>query len=107
MNLTDDDREKIYKACLDTNAEKIIITHGTDTMIDTARKISDIKCKVIILTGAMRPERFSNSDADFNLGVAIGVLNIIKKGVYIAMNGRIFPFDKVKRDVSTGQFVEI
>lgn len=107
LDLTDEDRDKIREACLSTNVDKIVITHGTDTMVETATKLADIKNKVIVLTGAMRPERFSDSDADFNVGVAIGAINMVKEGVYIAMNGRVYQYDKVKRDLTTGQFVEI
>ncbi|MCX7834350.1 MAG: asparaginase domain-containing protein [Ignavibacteria bacterium] len=106
LDLTEDDREEIYNACLNTEINKIIITHGTDTMIDTAKKLAEIKDKVIILTGAMRPERFSNSDAGFNLGVAIGAANVLERGVYIAMNGQIFDCQKVVRDSETGRFVK-
>lgn len=107
LDLTDEDRDKIHKTCQTTDADKIIITHGTDTMIETATKLADIKNKVIVITGAMRPERFSNSDANFNVGVAIGALNTAKEGVYIAMNGRVYTYNKVKRDLKTGQFVEM
>ncbi|MBI3956341.1 asparaginase [Candidatus Gottesmanbacteria bacterium] len=105
LDLTDEDRNKIRGACLSTDADKIVITHGTDTMIETAQLLGDIKGKAIILTGAMRPERFFNSDADFNLGIAIGAINMVKEGVFIAFNGRVYPYDKVKRDLKTGQFV--
>jgi len=107
LDLTEKDRNKIREACLSTDIDKIIITHGTDTMIETAMSLSDIKNKVIVLTGSMRPEKFSDSDADFNLGVAIGAVNMVQKGIYIAMNGRVYPYNKVKRDLTTGQFVEI
>jgi L-asparaginase len=107
LDITEEDREKIHAACLNAAADKIIITHGTDTMIETATKLADIKNKAIILTGAMRPERFANSDADFNVGLAIGALNMVKEGIYIAMNGRIYRYDEVKRDLATGRFVEI
>ena len=106
LDITEEDREKIYQACQKTNSDKIIITHGTDTMIETAKKLSGIKDKIIILTGAMRPEKFKDSDADFNLGTAIGALNVLEKGVYIAMNGRIYSWDKVKRNLENGQFIE-
>jgi len=62
--------------------------------------------KVIILTGAMRPEKFSDSDAPFNVGVAIGALQVLRPGVYVAMNGRVYSWDKIARDHTTGQFVE-
>lgn len=74
--LTESDREIIHELCENTKTSKIIITHGTDTMIETALKLADIENKTIILTGAMRPERFTNSDADFNIGVAVGAINV-------------------------------
>jgi len=106
LDITDEDREKIYETCQKADSDKIIITHGTDTMIETAKKLSEIRNKVIILTGAMKPERFKGSDADFNLGTAVGAINVLENGVYIAMNGRVYPWDKVKRNSETGQFVE-
>ncbi len=107
LDLTEEDREKILQACIDSAVNKIIITHGTDTIIETAQKLSQVKDKVIILTGAMRPERFSNSDAGFNIGVAIGAINVLDNGIYIAMNGKIFDYQKVARDSETGKFLEI
>lgn len=107
LDIAESDREKIYKACIKADSKRILITHGTDTMIETAKKLSAIKNKVIILTGAMKPEKFSDSDAAFNVGTAIGALNVLDKGVYIAMNGRIYPWNKVERNRETGQFVEI
>jgi L-asparaginase len=106
LDITDHDREIIHEACLEAESEKILITHGTDTMIETARKLSTIKNKMIILTGAMKPEKFSDSDAAFNVGTAIGALNVLDKGVYIAMNGRVYPWNKVERNRETGHFVE-
>ena len=106
LDITDEDREKIYEVCVKADSDKIIITHGTDTMIETAKKLSEIKNKVIILTGAMKPEKFSDSDASFNIGTAIGAVNILENGVYIAMNGRIYSWDRCKRDLKTGQFIE-
>ena len=107
LDIIEEDREKILKACKNAKNEKIIITHGTDTMIETSERLSSIKDKTIIITGAMRPERFSNSDAPINVGLAIGAINVLKNGVYIAMHGKVLPWDKCKRDVKTGQFVEI
>ena len=106
LDMTEEDRAIIHQACRCADADKVVITHGTDTMIETARKLSGIKSKVIILTGAMKPEKFSDSDASFNVGAAIGAINLLTDGVYIAMNGRIFPWNKVKRDKQTGRFVE-
>jgi L-asparaginase len=106
LDLTAEDRERIREACQKTEGDKIIVTHGTDTMIETAEKLSGIKGKVIVLTGATKPEKFVDSDASFNLGTAAGAINILQHGVYIAMNGRIYPWNKVKRNRETGQFVE-
>lgn len=106
LDITEEDREKIYEACLKTNSRKIVITHGTDTMLDTAKKLSYIEGKTIVITGAMRPERFSNSDAPINVGMALGALDVLGDGVYIAMHGRVLSWDKCKRDMKTGQFVE-
>ena len=106
LDITEDDREIIHKACVTADSDKIIITHGTDTMIETAKRLTEIKDKTIILTGAVKPEKFTDSDASFNIGTAIGAINNLEHGVYIAMNGRVYSWDKCKRDPKTGQFVE-
>ncbi|MEK7547060.1 MAG: asparaginase domain-containing protein [Patescibacteria group bacterium] len=105
LEMTDEDRELIKKACQGAIADKILITHGTDTMIDTARVLSTVPDKLIILTGASQPYRFRESDAEFNVGVAIGALNSLKQGVYIAMNGRVYEWDKCEK-LPDGRFVE-
>lgn len=105
LEMNDTDRELIKEACQGSVAKKILITHGTDTMIETARVLSSIKGKAIILTGASQPYRFRESDAEFNIGVAFGALNILNDGVYIAMNGRVYEWDKCQK-TSDGQFVE-
>ena len=104
QEITDNDRKIILDECLKADFDKIIITHGTDTMIETAKYLSPIKNKTIILTGAMKPERFKDSDADFNVGTAIGAIENIPNGVFIAMNGIVIPADKTKRDYETGKF---
>ena len=104
LDITTADREKIMLACKESKIEKIIITHGTDTMIETAKKLSKLTDKTIIITGAMRPERFANSDAAFNLGVAIGAIQTLKEGVYITMHGQVYAWNKVKRSAQ-GQFI--
>ena len=81
LDITEEDRKKIHEACQKADSDKIVATHGTDTIIETAKKLSDIKNKVIVLTGAMRPEKSSYSDASFNVGTAIGAINILKNGV--------------------------
>ncbi len=104
--LTDQDRAQIHKICQESSIDKIIITHGTDTMTQTAEKLSDIKDKTIVITGSMRPEKFSNTDADFNIGLAVGGVQTLSTGVYIAMHGVILPWDKVSRNLETGQFMK-
>jgi|WetSurMetagenome_2_1015567.scaffolds.fasta_scaffold15356_2 L-asparaginase len=107
MDITKKDKRKILEICAEADSDKIIITHGTDKMIDTAKFLSGLKNKTIVLTGAFTPEKFTNSDADFNVGAAVGAINIVGKGVYITMNGRVFKYDEVKRDKITGKFVSI
>jgi L-asparaginase len=105
LDMTDGDRQLIKKACEGCVADKILITHGTDTMIDTAKVLNDVKEKSIILTGASQPYKFKESDAEFNIGVAVGALNILDNGVYIAMNGRIYDWDKCQK-IGDGRFIE-
>ncbi len=106
LEITNNDRQILVDAIKRITSEQIIITHGTDTIIETAKFLSFFKNKTIILTGAMRPERFTNSDADINIGVAIGAINFLKNDIYIAMHGRIFKWNEVKRNIETGQFQE-
>ncbi len=103
--ITDDDRQNIYEVCSNTVCQKIIITHGTDTMIETANYLSGIKSKTIILTGAFRPERFRDSDAEFNLGAAVGAVQGLNDGVFVAMNGIVADSKKIKRNNSDGRFI--
>jgi len=105
MDMNDADRELVLKKCKRIKNDKIIITHGTDTMIDTAKKLSEIKDKTIVITGSAYPYKFKNSDANFNLGVAVGAITILEKGIYIAMNGRIYTWDKCKKH-EDGKFFE-
>jgi L-asparaginase len=107
MDLTVKDKKKIFETCVEADTDKIIITHGTDTMIETAKFLSEVEKKTIILTGAFKPEKFTNSDADFNVGAAVGAVNVLEKGVYIVMNGRVFKYCEVKRDKMTGKFISV
>lgn len=104
QEITDEDRQALLKYCQNLENDKIIITHGTDTMIETGLFLKKITNKLIIITGAMRPEQFTNSDADLNIGMAIGAANILEKGIFIAMNGLVIPIEKAKRNLETGQF---
>ena len=98
-DMTIEHRELIRNQCMSIDADKIIITHGSDAMVETAEVLSAIKDKTIIMTGSMVPECVKGSDADFNLGVAVGAINALAPGVYIAMSGRIYNWDNcIKTD---------
>ncbi|MBU0994238.1 MAG: asparaginase [Proteobacteria bacterium] len=107
LDITEEDRVNLRKKINEDKHKKIIITHGTDTMTETGMFLSGIKGKTIVLTGAMEPAKFKTSDAVFNIGCAIGAVQTLSPGVYIAMNGRIYsPFEVIKNLV-TGKFEEI
>ncbi|MCX6136025.1 MAG: asparaginase domain-containing protein [Ignavibacteriales bacterium] len=108
LDMSDADRASIADACASMEEHNIIITHGTDTMVDTARVIAGkIKDRTIILTGAMVPYKFGSSDGLFNLGSALAFVQTLPCGVYIAMNGRYFPWDNVRKNKTIGEFEEI
>ena len=108
IDMTEADRELMAQNCLKAEEDKIIITHGTDTMVETARVIaSKVKDKTIVLTGAMIPYKFGSSDGLFNLGSAIAFVQTLPKGVYIAMNGRYFNWDNCQKNRDKGEFEEI
>ena len=104
LEMTDDDREIVRKAIVGTDATMIVITHGTDTMVQTAQCLKDILDKTIVLTGALAPALFKSSDAMFNIGCALTAVQIKQPGVYIAMNGQVFDYDKVRKDVANNKF---
>jgi len=105
LEMTDVDRRVIEQACIATEAQTIIITHGTDTMVDTARYlVATVARKTIVLVGAMVPYTVNQSDALFNLGSAVTAVQLLSSGVYIAMNGRVFDWDKVEKDRQAGEF---
>ena len=106
LDMDDNDRKKVLDACKNTLFDKIIITHGTDTMTKTAKELSSLNGKTIVLVGSAKPEKFSDTDAQFNIGVAVGAINVLKSGVYIAMNGRIYDWDKCVKDPETGRFID-
>jgi len=107
LDMTDEDRELVYHAVAQDSARRILITHGTDTMVATAKRLLDIEGKVIVLTGAMEPAGFKNSDAVFNVGCAIGAIQQVDEGIYIAMNGRIYHPHQVRKNRDAGRFEEI
>ena len=107
LEMTDADRQIIVEQCRKCKEERIVITHGTDTMEETARMLGQsITEKTIILTGAMVPYKFGSSDGLFNLGSAFAFAETLPHGVYIAMNGRFFIWDNVKKNKKTGEFEE-
>lgn len=108
LEMTDADRLEILSHCIKTKDDRIVITHGTDTMEATARVLGEsIKDKTIVLTGAMVPYKFGSSDGLFNLGSAIAFVQTLPCGVYIAMNGRYFRWDDVTKNRKTGGFEEL
>ena len=105
LEMTDADRELIAHNCSDAPEPHIVITHGTDTMVETARVLAGtVADKTVVLTGAMIPIAFGSSDGLFNLGGALAVVQVLPAGVYIAMNGRIFDWDDVRKNGDTGVF---
>lgn len=104
LELTDDDRAAIRAAVEAESVERILITHGTDTMADTGRALMGIPGKTIVLTGSLNPARFQNSDAVFNVGCAVGALQSLPHGVYVAMNGQVFAADKVRKNRDANRF---
>ncbi|MHB1193685.1 MAG: asparaginase domain-containing protein [Longimicrobiales bacterium] len=108
MEMADADRELIAHNCADAPERHIVITHGTDTMVGTARALAArVQGKTIVLTGAMVPFAFGSSDGLFNLGGAITAVQVLPPGVYVTMNGRVFPWDRVRKNRSTGVFEEM
>jgi len=108
LDMIDHDRIMIADQCNKATENKIIITHGTDTMADTARWLAQhVKEKTIVLTGAMIPYKFGSSDGLFNLGSALAFVQSLPHGVYVAMNGRIFNWDNVRKNKKTGEFEEL
>jgi L-asparaginase len=107
LEMTDADRQIIVEQCRKCKEDRIVITHGTDTMEETAKVLGkSITDKTIILTGAMIPYKFGSSDGLFNLGSALAFAETLPRGVYIAMNGRCFMWDNVKKNKKTGEFEE-
>lgn len=110
LEMTNDDRDLIVHQCNNADEDKIVITHGTDTMSDTAQYIAQkLKAtdKTIVLTGAMIPIKFGSSDGLFNLGGALAFAQTLPPGVYVAMNGRYFNWDNVRKNKQTGMFEEV
>lgn len=107
LELDDADRERLRDAILELDSQRVVVTHGTDTMVQTAQVLATIPGKTIALTGALSPARFAESDAAFNLGMAFATVQTAPPGVYIAMNGHVFRGDRVCKDRERARFVPI
>jgi L-asparaginase len=107
LDITDDDRRLIFEKVRSDPHRHIVITHGTDTMIATAKMLGQIPDKVIVLTGAMQPAAFKQTDAAFNIGCAIIAVQTLPEGVYVVMNGRVFDPHKAMKNVDLDRFEEI
>jgi L-asparaginase len=104
LHITDADRALLRSTIAAQDVAHVLVTHGTDTMVETARVLADIPDKTIVLTGALNPARFRGSDAEFNVGTAVGAVQSLPPGVYIAMNGRIWDPSRVRKNVEANRF---
>ena len=108
LDMTDADREIVTRSCEHCEESRIVVTHGTDTMVETATAIAArVRDKTVVLTGAMIPYAFGSSDGLFNLGSAVSFAQVLPPGVYVAMNGQHFSWDRVRKNKSTGVFESI
>ena len=106
LELSDADRRLIRERVAACESDRILITHGTDTMVETAKTLAGIAGKTIVLTGSMQPARFRNTDAVFNVGFALGVVQVLPPGVYLAINGRVFDAAHVRKNREQQRFEE-
>ncbi len=106
LHMTEADRLLLRQRIEADPHRRILVTHGTDTMVETARHLQTLRDRVIVLTGSLTPARFKGSDAAFNVGCAIGALQALEAGVYIAMSGRVFPAGKVTKNREASRFEE-
>ncbi|HNQ81939.1 MAG: asparaginase domain-containing protein [Acidobacteriota bacterium] len=107
LEMTEADRLIIADNCRAVPEDRIVVTHGTDTMVETARFLAErVEGKTIVLTGAMIPYKFGSSDGMFNLGSSLAFVQTLPPGVYISMNGRCFPWNRVRKDKRMGEFVD-
>jgi L-asparaginase len=104
LDMTDDDRRLLHETIRNDPCRNIVVTHGTDTMVESAREMATIPGKVIVFTGAIRPAGFTSSDAPFNIGAAVTAVQILSDGVYIVMNGQIFDPMKTRKNRERERF---
>jgi L-asparaginase len=105
LELTDADRDLLFHRIAALEATQVVVTHGTDTMTRTSARLEGIPGETIVMTGALAPARFSESDASFNLGMAFATAQVAPPGVFIVMNGEVFPAAQVRKDRAVGRFV--
>jgi len=104
LEMEDADREAIRAAVAARAESRVVVTHGTDTMVETARALAGIEAKTIVLTGALSPARFQASDAVFNIGMAVAAVQACPPGVWIAMSGQVFAYDQVRKNRGLNRF---
>ena len=105
LHMTAAQRKTILNACLRAPESRLVVTHGTDTLVETARVLGPaVSKKTVVLTGAMIPYKFGSSDGLFNLGSALSFAQALPPGVFVAMNGQVFPWDKVRKNRALGRF---
>ncbi|MDX1481166.1 MAG: asparaginase domain-containing protein [Woeseiaceae bacterium] len=104
LELTDEDRQVICDYVWSSDDERFVITHGTDTMVDTAAALGELEDKVVVMTGALSPARFRSTDAVFNVGMAVAAVQIAAPGVYIAMSGQVFRASEVRKNREANRF---
>ena len=104
LHMDDADRDLVRRTIAAQPHRHVLVTHGTDTMVETARALAGISGKVIVLTGALNPARFQGSDAVFNIGCAVGAIQALPDGVYIAMNGRVWDPARVRKNRDANRF---
>ncbi len=108
LDMTGDDRARVVERCRGCDEDRLVITHGTDTMVETAQALKAAGLgKTVVLTGAMVPYAFGSSDGLFNLGSALSFAQVLPPGVYVAMNGRCFPGDRVRKNRAGGVFEDL
>jgi len=107
LEMTDEDREQLYEFIAKGDSNRFVITHGTDTMPQTADKLAGLSDKTIVLTGALTPARFRTTDAVFNVGMAVAAAQVCDPGVYIAMSGQVFPAGEVRKNREENRFEKL
>ena len=107
LEITDDDRQQLHDFIARDDAQRYVITHGTDTMSQTADALADLAAKTIVLTGALSPARFRSTDAVFNVGMAVATAQVAPPGVYIAMSGQVFAAGEVRKNRNENRFEKL